>query len=183
MAFGLYKANGLSDLLLSGRNEIEISHVVSNTRIPNLYVLNAGSPITHLGELVNSPRMAEIIQSLRQSYDVVLVDSPPLLAVSDALALAGLADMTLLVVERGRAKSANVQTACRMLRDVGAASIGLVVNHAEPAIEYGYQDIGIRALSEPRITSKIRGPTSNNRKATGQTYAEYMQSLQVRTHE
>lgn len=157
MAFGLFKASGLSDLLLSMRNEINLAQVVSATRIPNLFVLNAGSPTNHLGELVSSPRMAEIMHSLRQAYDVVLLDSPPLLAVSDALALAGLTDITLLVVERGRTKSDIVQTACRMLSDVRAPSVGLVVNRAEPSTDYGYLGAGIRQLSEPNIAQIYGG--------------------------
>jgi Mrp family chromosome partitioning ATPase len=82
--------------------------------------------------------MVELITKLQEKADVVLVDTPPLLAVSDASVLAARADGVLLVVSAGQTRRAAVQQAVEDLRKVGANVVGGVLNKVKAGDGRGY---------------------------------------------
>jgi receptor protein-tyrosine kinase len=77
---------------------------------------------------------------LRQAFDIVLLDSPPLLPVTDAVILARVADATLLVIAAGETKRSQVAEAAEMLAQVDATRVGVILNEVEVGGRYGYRD-------------------------------------------
>jgi polysaccharide biosynthesis transport protein len=107
-------ANGLSSML-SGVEYKNIPTIESFSELPSLRVLPAGPLPPYPAELLGSDRMHELIQSWREMYDFVIIDSPPLLAVTDAQILARESDMTVLVARHGVTTRKSLDRAYRKL--------------------------------------------------------------------
>ena len=107
-----------------------------------LYVLASGPLPPNPSELLASRRAREVLGSLRLEADIVLIDSPPVLGVSDALVVAGLADVTLLVCAAGRTSAAEAAQALEALNQVEASVVGVVLNgdgsESDHGARYGY---------------------------------------------
>jgi succinoglycan biosynthesis transport protein ExoP len=108
--------------------------------IGNLFILGSGDVPPNPTELLASGSAKEIFSKLRQAFDIVLLDSPPLLPVTDAVILAELADATLLVIAAGETKRNQVQEAAEMLAQVDASRVGVILNEVEIGGRYGYRD-------------------------------------------
>lgn len=105
---------------------------------PGLFLLPSGAQIANPAEACGSARMVELLTGLTRLVDVVLVDSPPVLPVTDAVALARVVDTTILVVRLGESHAREASRAMDLLRQVDATVAGLVVNSAEAPPGYGY---------------------------------------------
>jgi polysaccharide biosynthesis transport protein len=97
----------------------------------SLYVLPAGSPAENALELLSSPGFAEILQRLTAACDIVLVDSPPVHLVSDAVVLSQLVTTVLFVVKAGATPYPLVRRSVRKLRDAGANVLGVALNELD----------------------------------------------------
>jgi non-specific protein-tyrosine kinase len=133
--FDLSNKIGLSSIL---KREAALDEAVQDTRIPGVQVLTSGPLPPNPAELIDSPRMTELIEQLARRFEMVLLDAPSLLAVTDATVLALATDGVVLVVGRTQARREAVQAACRHLADVKARLIGVVVNRAEKGSSYYY---------------------------------------------
>jgi polysaccharide biosynthesis transport protein len=114
---------------------------------PNLAVLSAGPPPPNPSELLSSGRAAETMATIEKNAlsGFVFVDSPPVLAVGDALIVSGLVDATLLVAGAGSTSRRALQRTAQMLRQVEAPLIGSVLNNSaltgrDTAYGYGYAE-------------------------------------------
>ncbi len=96
--------------------------------MPGLDVLPAGPIPPNPAELLNTPAFADHLNDLADRYDLVLIDSPPVTAVTDARILAASADSSLLVVRLGSSTRRQVEAARDGLRGVGARLVGVAVN-------------------------------------------------------
>ncbi len=103
-----------------------------NTTIPNLWLLPAGPRVASPAELLQSSKFSQFIASLRDRYDRIIVDSPPIIAVTDAVVLSTLSDATILVARSGKTLRQVALRAIRLLRDVSAPLLGCVLNRFEP---------------------------------------------------
>jgi len=133
--FGIVANYGVADLILRDRSEADL--VIAVDGVPNLWLIAAGTRPPNPSELLGSDRMHEIIDRFRQHFTYVILDTPPVMAVTDALLLSAHADATVLVVEQGRtAIPALIQTKAAIGR-VGGRIVGVVMNklHAE---RHGY---------------------------------------------
>jgi capsular exopolysaccharide synthesis family protein len=117
--------SGLSDAL-SGCGEPVIR--TPFPELPRLSTLTAGASPRYPAELLGSDRMDSLAKSWAANYDYVLIDSPPVLAVADALILARLAETTLLVARHGRTTQKSLERAYYTLQDGRDTRIGVVVN-------------------------------------------------------
>jgi capsular exopolysaccharide synthesis family protein len=108
--------------------------------VGNLSFLGSGEVPPNPTELLASDAAREIFSKLRQAFDAVLFDSPPLLPVTDAVILAREADATLLVVAAGETKRDQLQEAAEMLAQVTATRVGVILNEVEVGSRYGYRD-------------------------------------------
>jgi capsular exopolysaccharide synthesis family protein len=111
---------------------------------PNLYVLPAGAltggdPSGNPSELLGSKRMREALDLLRQHFDVIIIDTPPVLAATDAVLLSTQADATVVVVRAGSTKEGDLEHGLEMLRDVGARVPGVLLNGFDITQAYGYR--------------------------------------------
>ncbi|MFJ3028155.1 polysaccharide biosynthesis tyrosine autokinase [Curtobacterium sp. NPDC087080] len=122
---GLEDAVGLTDVLV-GRAELD--DVVQDWGVERLAVLPAGTIPPNPSELVASEAMRQVLLQVRSSYDVVLVDTPPVLAVTDAALVSTVTDTTLLVVAAGQTRQSDVRSAVDALARVGQRPDGIVLS-------------------------------------------------------
>jgi non-specific protein-tyrosine kinase len=135
--FGLVNASGLSDLFLQPLDLVDGS--VQASGIPGLKVVTSGALPPNPAELMASKKMLEILERLNVENDLVLVDTPPALSVTDAVALAPGMDGVILVVKPGVTKLAAFKQTLELLQEVGAKILGVVLNDVEPGSrKYGY---------------------------------------------
>jgi succinoglycan biosynthesis transport protein ExoP len=139
---GVSGARGLGDVL-AGTLDLDEAFVPHRS-VPSLSVLPAGAGQGEPGMLIASNAMADLVGKLRQRFEFVVIDSPPILLVSDARSIAALADGILMIGRSGVTTRENMKRAVEMLRDVRSAPVlEYVLNAAEhPAFDYGYYKYG-----------------------------------------
>lgn len=126
LRFRMGKSLGLSSVL-SGKATLR-EGVVEWPELTNLHILPSG-PIPPLpSELLSSKQMEEVLRQTREDYDVVIIDTPPVLAVTDALVLGRLADATILIIRYGAAQKHVVRRCIDLLERSGAHLLGVAVN-------------------------------------------------------
>ena len=133
---------GLSDLLRekSVLRESPLESLVQRTHIPNLFILTSGPRINNITNLLHSGRMLELLQRLRSEFDTVLIDTPPMLNISDARILGRLVDAAILVFRAGKtSRDVALAAKCRMSDD-GIPVIGTILNgwDLKAMNRYGY---------------------------------------------
>ncbi len=121
---------GLSDILM-GRAGLE--HVVRESVYRNLAVMGAGTRLTGPSELLTAPRFEELLLRLKERYQYVIVDTPPVLPSTDASVMAARADGCLLVVRLERSSKALTREAIKNLTDLGANMLGTFVTEVRGA--------------------------------------------------
>ncbi|MBV9172735.1 MAG: polysaccharide biosynthesis tyrosine autokinase [Chloroflexi bacterium] len=133
--FGLTNEYGVTDLLQPGRLSNDVEDHCRGAEPSNLRVLTAGPASTGATELLQSKEFAQLLENLMQRADVVILDSPPVLAVADALVLAGQTDATLLVVKATRTRSVALRRASVAFTRSGTRLLGVVLNDAPSETE------------------------------------------------
>ncbi len=123
--FGMEKTYGLTNLLIGS---LSFDDVIKRTEVENLDVITAGDIPPNPSELVSSDAMRKFIAAARERYDHVLLDSPPVIAVTDAAVLATRVDGTILVVSSGYVNRKEVMRAVSLLRNVKGNILGVVLN-------------------------------------------------------
>ena len=127
--FSLKPGPGLCEIL-SGTLLGDLRDVVGEPE-PRLHVITAGIRTGDTQELLASNRMSQLLLAVRETYDLVILDTPPVLPVSDALILARHADATLMVVRWEKTPRAAVQDAVRLLHDSQAQIMGAVMTRVD----------------------------------------------------
>ena len=115
--------------MLSG--DCELKAAVRPGGMNNLWVLPAGALPPNPPELLGGAANRELLASLRDQFDFLVLDSPPVISLADAQVLSSLADGVVLVVSAGTTPRARVQRAEAMLRHVGANVLGVVLNRVQ----------------------------------------------------
>jgi capsular exopolysaccharide synthesis family protein len=134
--FGIPRAPGLVDVCTE--TVILEEAVVPIPGLGTLSVLPAGSAFARTADLAASPRMARVIEQLSAGYDIVILDSPPLLSAADAGALATLPNVDVVLVVDHSAKRKTVLSAARKLELIEANVLGIALNHEGRLSTYGY---------------------------------------------
>ncbi len=96
------------------------------------------TPVLNPSELLGSKRMRNLLASLREEFDIIILDAPPTLAVTDAALISTQADGTLVVVRAGVTKEGDLAETMNILSDVGARIMGTVLNGFDVSRSYGY---------------------------------------------
>jgi capsular exopolysaccharide synthesis family protein len=115
-----------------------LSELIRETDVPNLSILTAGPLPPNPPALLARKRLKELLDELCQQYDWVLLDSPPLASVTDALLLARQADTTVMVVQHNKADKKLVRRTVTSLRRSGANVLGAVLNVVDLSKAHGY---------------------------------------------
>jgi capsular exopolysaccharide synthesis family protein len=141
---------GLSNLII--RDAAESDAITAVEGVPNLWLLTSGPMPPNPSELLGSGRMRELMAGLRSHFTYLIVDTPPMNAVTDASILAAAASGTLLVVEQGRTTFPALRQAKRMLDRVGAHTLGVVMNKVRASAgsyAYAYGDYATSSNGQP----------------------------------
>ena len=121
---GLSRADGLTEYLEGASLECVVRTVGS----PTLSVITAGHPVSHPAVLLASDRMKQLLADLTKSYDIVVIDSCPVLTAADALVLAPLVDKTVFLVQWGRTPQKAAERALELLKGTGADIAGTMLS-------------------------------------------------------
>ncbi len=142
--FSISNRYGLSSVI---SQQCSLEEAIQMSDIPNLDVITSGAIPPNPAEMMNSKRMTLIIEKLRQMYDIILIDTPPLLAVTDAQIVATKSDGVILVVDQGKVKREIASKAVKNLENVNARILGVVLNNVKRKANeeayyyyYGMQD-------------------------------------------
>jgi non-specific protein-tyrosine kinase len=137
--FRMQQEPGLTTLLR--RDGTKLDEVALATEQPNLRVVPTGPLPPNPAELLGSHRMREVVDRLKDGTELVIFDSPPVQAVSDAAVMSSYLDATVLVVDAGRGHRGALRHAREALSRAGANVLGVILNRvpeAAAASEYGY---------------------------------------------
>lgn len=126
--FRLDNLRGLSNVLV---NESTLDEAVNETAIPNLDVISSGPIPPNPSELLGSRRMQHILEEAKKIYDLIIFDTPPVLAVTDAQILADIVDGAILVIRSKRTEFEAAEKAKEALEPAQAKLLGTVLNDRE----------------------------------------------------
>jgi non-specific protein-tyrosine kinase len=133
--FGVDKERGLTNLLLALEPNLtdelklrKVKEFIRSANIPGLYLLPSGSIPPNPSELLGSAKMKSVLQILSTRFDYIIIDSPPILPVTDAVVLSTQVQSVLLVVNAGRTGRSQLKRSTERLREVNAKLIGAVLN-------------------------------------------------------
>ncbi len=124
--FQLQNMYGLTNVLTGQK---ELSEAVNATEVPNLFVLTCGPIAPNPAELMGSRHMKQFIEEAKGIYDLVIFDTPPVLAVTDAQILANQCDGTILVTSSGKTEVEAAQKAKELLEHAKGKLLGAVLNN------------------------------------------------------
>ncbi|HTJ44213.1 MAG TPA: polysaccharide biosynthesis tyrosine autokinase [Kofleriaceae bacterium] len=135
-SMGVSREKGLSNLIVG---EEAFEDVIKSTEIPNLYVLPCGPTPPNPAELLMTKRFAHVLEELKARFDRVILDSPPLQGLTDAVVLSKQTDGALLVVRAGKTLRDEVRRAAREIRSVDGPITGVILNEFDMEDRrYGY---------------------------------------------
>lgn len=163
--FGLSNAVGFTSVLVGDVPLVNATQAVPG--LDRLRVLASGPTPADPSELLSTRRAVELINSIKEACDIVVIDTPPVLPVSDALVLSDVIDAVIVVVAAGSTTKKEAQRAFELLRQVDAPVIGVVMNAgpAERGYGYGYgysSELGRRQRRSPRRARRVDGNGHGN---------------------
>jgi capsular exopolysaccharide synthesis family protein len=127
-AFGMENTEGLVDLLTTSKS---IEDVAQESGVENLHVITSGAIPPNPSELLHGPTFQKLVDALREQYDRVIFDSPPMGAVSDPIIISRSVDGTLLVLMFGKTRRELLRRSIEQLVTVGAPLLGCVLNNID----------------------------------------------------
>jgi capsular exopolysaccharide synthesis family protein len=129
--FSIGREPGITEMVL-GREDPDA--VTRETDTPGLYVIPSGVLPPNPSELVGGERMRKCLAQLSEAFDLIILDTPPLLAASDGAILSTLSDGVVLVLRAGATESEAAQQAIQQLNSVGARVVGAVLNDPDAKV-------------------------------------------------
>lgn len=159
--FGVPARDGLTQALMHGcercGGECDADHLIKQTGHPNLSLLTRGVPAPNPAELCHSERFRRLLDALKERFDLIIFDSPPVAAVTDAVVLSTYVDGTVLVARAGLTAKGVLKEAQRRLVDVGAPLLGCVVNGLDAiGSRYTYRYASRYASDAEALTAETR---------------------------
>ncbi len=133
--FNISKEPGITHLL-AGRSDF--NEIMRASEIEHLYMIPAGIIPPNPSELLSKQELGNFLEKARQEFDYVLIDSPPVLPVTDAQLLGRLADASFIIIKLGETSFHAVEHAIKQLRSVNVNVAGTIINKIKPSAGYGY---------------------------------------------
>ena len=164
--FDINNAVGLTNYLTT---ELMLEDVILQTPVDNLYFMPSGILPADAAGILNSRRMSELIQDVKQRFDLVLVDSPPILGVSDASVLASEVDLTMIVVQHRKLPRNMLMRVKQAVENVGGHVIGVVLNNVDVRSDSQYQYYTSYYTYYAPAESQIAPPVGSNTKSAQET--------------
>lgn len=135
--FGFDRKDGLTELLVG---DVSLEAAITATEISGLDLLKSGVQPPNPSEILGSASMASFIGGMKERYDYVVIDAPPIIAVTDAAVLSSLADLVVMVFEAGRVPAKVGLRTREILASVSAPLVGFVASdRSADRIDYGYR--------------------------------------------
>ncbi|MGV3662920.1 MAG: GumC family protein [Prosthecobacter sp.] len=161
--FDVSHTTGLTNYLTT---DIRLEDVVIRTQIENLFFLPSGLLPADSAGLLNSQRMVDLIADVKSRFDLVLIDSPPILGVSDASVLANEADMTMIVVQHRKLPRHMLMRVKQAVDNAGGKVIGVVLNNVDlrSDAQYAYYTSYYTYYSPTNAPTGGQGGNSRRRK-------------------
>jgi succinoglycan biosynthesis transport protein ExoP len=151
-SLGVSRQKGLTNLIVGDEN---YDDVIKSTEIANLYLLPCGPLPPNPAELLMSKRFAAVLEELKKRFDRIILDSPPLHGLTDAVVLSRHTDGALLVVRAGRTLRDDARRASREIRSVNGQIVGVILNEFDMEdrrygyyYRYGYYNYGETEVKE-----------------------------------
>ena len=145
----ILKVRNVSGLTGFLTGKVPLKEVVNKTSIENIWLIPSGPIPPNPAELLNSRKMKDLLEEIGQVFDFILLDTPPVLAVSDTILISSVADSTVLVIRSGQPRRKPFLSAVQELKRARANIIGVVFNAADFNKEgisyvkhYGYSTYG-----------------------------------------
>jgi capsular exopolysaccharide synthesis family protein len=130
--FGVSNERGLSDILREELSEENVAGLIQETPIPNLHVLTAGKPTHAASHLLYSRNFGPLLAKFKKEYDMILIDTPPMLQMTDARVAGRLADAVILVARAGETTRDAILAAKERLGEDCIRILGTVLNDWNP---------------------------------------------------
>lgn len=173
--FGVDEKSGLTTVMLAERSLKEALQEVPG--VEGLSILASGERPSDPTGVLSSTQLPEVLEELRQSFDLVLVDSPPVLPVTDAVILSQVVDATVVVVAAGQTRGKDLRRAAEALSLVHAKIVGVVLNEVTKTTGYGYgyggygkrYGYGEYAPTAPSVSANGNGKVASGAKAPEST--------------
>ena len=134
--FDVNNSVGLTNYLTT---DLVLEDVILQTPVENLYFMPSGILPADAAGILNSRRMSELIADVKSRFDLVLVDSPPILGVSDASVLASEVDLTMVVIQHRKLPRAMLVRVKQAIENVGGDLFGVVLNNVDVRSDNQYQ--------------------------------------------
>lgn len=161
--FGLRNDRGLTDMVRS--DEIRFEQVANQTEVPGLLIVTSGTPPANPAELLGSQRMQRVLQRLQESAEIVVIDTAPVGAVTDAAVLAAEADATIFLIQARRTSERVATRGREALEKVHAHVIGVVLNDVH--VRSGDATTYYSSDTLEEIPSAVAMPTPATRSSRG----------------
>lgn len=138
--FNLDNREGLTTILTSRAHTIDLNTIIQPSGIDNLSLLPSGPTPPNPAELLSSQRMKDFLKAARERYDMVIVDVPPMLVVTDTQVISRDLDAVILVVKQGQTQKLGAKRAVELLKMAHANLLGYVMNDvvSDGSAGYGY---------------------------------------------
>jgi len=133
--FGISREPGITHLL-AGKSDLK--EIIRPTATEHLYVIPAGIIPPNPSELLSQQDLSDFLDKIKKEFDYILIDSPPVLPVTDSLLLGRLADTSFIVIKLGETSFPAVEQAIKQLRSVNVNIAGAIINKIKPTAGYGY---------------------------------------------
>jgi capsular exopolysaccharide synthesis family protein len=133
--FSLDNSEGLTNYLIG---ETELEEYIHPTNIPDLYAITSGLVPPNPSELLGMKRMELLLATVQNMFDIVLIDAPPVIAVTDAQVLATMADGVVIITAHGEVEKRALAKTKELLEKVGANILGIVLNRVPDHAELNY---------------------------------------------
>ena len=134
--FDINNSVGLTNYLTT---DLMLEDVILQTPVDNLYFMPSGILPSDAAGILNSRRMSELIADVKQRFDLILIDSPPILGVSDASVLASEVDLTMIVVQHRKLPRNMLLRVKQAVENVGGSVIGVILNNVDVRSDSQYQ--------------------------------------------
>ncbi len=134
--FDINNSVGLTNYLTT---DLMLEDVILQTPVENLYFMPSGILPADAAGILNSRRMSELIADVKSRFDLVLIDSPPILGVSDASVLASEVDLTMIVIQHRKLPRGMLIRVKQAIQNVGGNLLGVVLNNVDIRSDSQYQ--------------------------------------------
>lgn len=124
--FSLPNLEGLTNILMDDSTNFDVIHKMPGEE--NLYILPSGPIPPNPAELLGSNKMKDFLEKIKETYDMVIIDSPPISLVTDAAIISTIVDGTILLIEAGQTKIEEAQHSVEVLKKVNSRILGVVLN-------------------------------------------------------